>query len=300
MPLFGDTHLHTSFSMDAGAFGARLTPRDAYRFARGEETHVQQRAAREAVAPARLPRGGRSLRRHGLLPAAHERRPDAAGHAAGPQWYDQIRGGQGGEAALDIIRSFGLGQMPKGFPQPGTPAYRNAWMETIKAAEAYNEPGRFTALHRLRVDFEHRRQQPAPQRDLPRQWRAGEPGRALHHAQAARQRQPGDLWKWMATPTRQTGSEVLAIAHNGNLSNGLMFPMVEAFGKKALDSDYVLTRARWEPLYEVTQTKGTGEAHPSCRPTTSSRTSRSGTRATSTARTPKTPTCSSSSTRARR
>ena len=54
---------------------------------------------------------------------------------------------------------------------------------------------------------------------------------------------------------------MLAIAHNGNLSNGRMFPMVEAFGKK-IDRDYAQTRARWEPLYEVTQTKGTGEAHP--------------------------------------
>ena len=65
----------------------------------------------------------------------------------------------------------------------------------------------------------------------------------------------------MAATEEKTGSEVLAIAHNGNLSNGLMFPMVEAFGKK-IDRDYVETRARWEPLYEVTQTKGTGEAHP--------------------------------------
>ena len=72
---------------------------------------------------------------------------------------------------------------------------------------------------------------------------------------------PEDLWKWMAATEEKTGSQVLAIAHNGNLSNGLMFPMVEAFGKK-LDRDYAETRARWEPLYEMTQTKGTGEAHP--------------------------------------
>jgi hypothetical protein len=65
----------------------------------------------------------------------------------------------------------------------------------------------------------------------------------------------------MAVTEQKTGSEVLAIPHNGNLSNGRMFPMVEAFGKK-LDRDYVETRAKWERLYEVTQTKGTGEAHP--------------------------------------
>jgi hypothetical protein len=72
---------------------------------------------------------------------------------------------------------------------------------------------------------------------------------------------PVDLWNWMAGYEAKTGGRVLAIAHNGNLSNGLMFPTVEAFGRK-LDRQYVETRARRERLYEVTQTKGTGEAHP--------------------------------------
>jgi hypothetical protein len=65
----------------------------------------------------------------------------------------------------------------------------------------------------------------------------------------------------MAVTEEKTGSALLAIPHNGNLSNGTMFPVVEAFGKK-LDKTYVETRAKWERLYEVTQTKGTGESHP--------------------------------------
>jgi len=72
---------------------------------------------------------------------------------------------------------------------------------------------------------------------------------------------PEDLWKWMTAYEDKTGGSVLAIAHNGNLSNGIMFPVVEAFGKK-LDGDYAKTRAKWERLYETTQTKGTGEVHP--------------------------------------
>src|SRR5512144_1926873 len=72
---------------------------------------------------------------------------------------------------------------------------------------------------------------------------------------------PAELWKWMDAYEKKTGGSVLAIAHNGNLSNGLMFPVVEAFGKR-LDRDYVEQRAKWERLYEMTQTKGTGEAHP--------------------------------------
>ena len=104
-------------------------------------------------------------------------------------------------------------------------------------------------------------QQPAPQRRVPGNGaQAGlvEPYTTLEPLGSGN---PVDLWKWMAATEQKTGTEVLAIAHNGNVSNGLMFPVVEAFGKR-LDRDYVQTRARWEPLYEVTQTKGTGEAHP--------------------------------------
>jgi hypothetical protein len=70
----------------------------------------------------------------------------------------------------------------------------------------------------------------------------------------------------MAAAEEKTGTELLAIAHNGNLSNGAMFPMVEAFGKK-LDKGYAEARARWEPLYEITQMKGDGETHPYLSPT---------------------------------
>ncbi|MCA3180443.1 MAG: DUF3604 domain-containing protein [Burkholderiaceae bacterium] len=261
MPLFGDTHLHTGYSMDAGAFGARLTPRDAYRFARGEEI------VSNSGQPVRLSRPLDFLvvADHsdgmGFFPQLMGGDPALLATPQGRKWYDQIRGGQGAEAALDIIRSFGQGQLPKGFPLPGTASYRNAWTETIKAAEAYNEPGRFTAF----IGFE---------------WTSNTGGNNLHRnvifrgngAQAALVEpfttlpplgsdNPADLWKYMAATEARTGSEVLAIAHNGNLSNGLMFPMVEAFGRR-LDRDYVQTRARWEPLYEVTQTKGTGETHP--------------------------------------
>ncbi len=173
-----------------------------------------------------------------------------------------IQSGKGGEAALEMIFSFGDGSFPKEMIyQPDTSAYRSAWQGEIKAAEEYNDPGRFTAF----IGFE---------------WTSNAQANNLHRnvvfrgngAQAGLvvpmvtfkpfgSDNPEDLWKWMAATEEKTGSEVLAIAHNGNMSNGLMFPMVEAFGKK-IDKSYVETRARWEPLYEMTQTKGTGEAHP--------------------------------------
>ena len=66
----------------------------------------------------------------------------------------------------------------------------------------------------------------------------------------------------MSAYEQMTGGDVLAIAHNGNLNNGIMFPMVELFTGEAIDREYAETRMRWEPLYEVTQTKGDGETHP--------------------------------------
>jgi len=261
MPLFGDTHLHTGFSMDAGAFGARLTPRDAYKFARGEEITSNSGQPVKLSRPLDFLVVADHSDGMGFFPLLMSGDPALLATPQGRQWYDLIRGGKGAEAAFDIIRSFGLQQLPKGFPLPGTAAYRNAWGETIKAAEAYNEPGRFTAF----IGFE---------------WTSNTGGNNLHRnvifrgngTQAALVEpyttmpplgsdNPVELWKYMAATQDKTGSEVLAIAHNGNLSNGRMFPVVEAFGKK-IDREYAQNRARWEPLYEMTQTKGTGEAHP--------------------------------------
>ncbi len=261
MPLFGDTHLHTSYSFDAGAFGARLGPTEAYRFARGEEILSNTGQPVKLSRPLDFLVVADHSDGMGFFPLLIGGDPEVLATPQGRKWYDQIKGGQGAEAAIDIIVSFSNNRMPKGFPTPGTSSYRNAWQETIKAAEVNNEPGRFTAF----IGYE---------------WTSNTSGNNLHRnvvfrgngAQASQVEpfttlppmgsdNPVDLWKWMAATEQKTGSEVLAIAHNGNLSNGRMFPVVEAFGK-TIDKDYVQTRARWEPLYEMTQTKGTGEAHP--------------------------------------
>ena len=73
---------------------------------------------------------------------------------------------------------------------------------------------------------------------------------------------PRDLWKYLANYEERTQGEILAIAHNGNLSNGIMFPLEAQWEGTRLDDTYVTQRIKWEPLYEITQIKGDGEAHP--------------------------------------
>ena len=158
--------------------------------------------------------------------------------------------------------------MPKAiFPAPGTQTYRNAWDTTIKAAEEANDPGRFTAF----IGYE---------------WTSNDGGNNLHRNVIFRDDaskasliepyttlpplgspNPVDLWKWMTDFETRTGGRMLAIAHNGNLSNGRMFPIIESFTNRRVTREYVETRAKWEPLYEVTQIKGDGEAHPMLSPT---------------------------------
>jgi Protein of unknown function (DUF3604) len=262
-PFFGDTHLHTSFSMDAGAFGCRLGPKDAYRFAKGEEVTASSGQRVKLSRPLDFMVVADHSDGFGFFPQLFAGDPKLLAYPQGRKWYDMIQSGQGAEAAIDIIISFSEGKIAEGLlPVPGMPAYRSAWQEVIKAAEEANDPGRFTAF----IGFE---------------WTSNTGGNNLHRNVIFRENgakaslvepfttqkplgsdNPRDLWKWMAECEAKTGSEVLALAHNGNLSNGRMFPIIESFTGKPIDREYAANRMRWEPLYEATQIKGDGETHP--------------------------------------
>jgi Protein of unknown function (DUF3604) len=261
-PFFGDTHLHTSYSMDAGAFGARLGPREAYLFAKGRQVTASTGQPAKLSRPLDFLVVSDHSDGMGFFPMVIGGDPKVMAFPQGRRWNEMIHSGQGAAAALEIIGSFSQGKMAPGLlPTPGTPAYRSAWSETIKAAEEANEPGRFTAF----IGYE---------------WTSNTGGNNLHRNVIFRDAgdrasrvepfttqkplgsdNPEELWKWMTDYEAKTGGDVLAIAHNGNLSNGRMFPTVEAFGKK-IDRGYAERRSRWERLYEVTQMKGSGEAHP--------------------------------------
>ncbi|MGO6672607.1 DUF3604 domain-containing protein [Rhizobium leguminosarum] len=262
-PLFGDTHLHTGASFDAGAFGARLTPRDAYRFARGEEITASSGQPAKLSRPLDFLVVADHSDNMGMFPDLFAGKPEVISDPQARTWYEEIKAGQGGKAALEIIFSFGKGTLPKSMIYgPETRPYKNAWQDTIKAAEEYNDPGRFTAF----IGYE---------------WTSNTAGNNLHRNVVFRDNadkadqvvpyttlkplgsdNPRDLWKWMQAYEDKTGGNVLAIAHNGNLSNGRMFPLIESFTGKPVDKEYVEQRSRWERLYETTQTKGDGEAHP--------------------------------------
>jgi len=245
---WGDTHLHTGMSMDAGAFGARLSPEDAHRFARGEELTSSSGLKARLSQPLDFLVVADHSDNMGFFPRLYAGDPKMLADPTGKRWYDMVQqGGQKGvEAAIEIIVAFSQNRFPKALASmPGTPAYRSAWEETIKAAEKYNEPGRYTAL----IGYE---------------WTSNTGGNNLHRVVVYRDGglkasmtepyttlkplgsdNPRDLWKWMHDYETKTGGQVLAIPHNGNLSNGIMFPIRDSFSGKRFDRDYAETRTKW-------------------------------------------------------
>ncbi len=262
---WGDTHLHTAYSMDAGAFGARLDPEDAYRFARGEEVIASTGQRVKLSRPLDFLVVADHSDNMGFFPRLYSGDPEFLADETGRRWYDMIQEGgqQGVQVAMEVIASFSDGTFPPALTSlPGSPAYRSAWQVTIDAAEDANEPGTFTAF----IGYE---------------WTSNTGGNNLHRVIVYKDGgdkaslmepyttiaplgsdNPRDLWKWLAAYEEKSGGQLLAIAHNGNLSNGIMFPWIESFTGRPIDVEYAETRRRWEPLYEATQIKGDGEAHP--------------------------------------
>ncbi len=262
-PLFGDTHLHTALSFDAGMGGATLGPEDAYRFGKGEEV-VSSTGQRVRLS---RPLDFMAVTDHsdnmGLATDFLGGKPEILADPTARRWYDMVKAGKAVEAFNELLANLSQGTFPETMKyEPGTPAFRSAWQRIIKAAEEANDPGRFTAL----IGYE---------------WTSISKGNNLHRNVIYRDGanraslvepyttekplgspDPRDLWKWMANYEAKTGGDVLAIAHNGNLSNGEMFPIIEPSSGKEIDLTYSEASRRWEPLYEATQTKGDSEAHP--------------------------------------
>lgn len=259
---WGDTHLHTDNSVDAFGFGTRLGPEEALRFARGEEVTstrgVQAKLSRpldflvisdhsDALgATKELYNAPRLLVRDPLL----------------REWWDKMHESPEGslKVTAEMVDRAARNDLPEALIDPVSQNKRigKLWRAHNKTVDRYNEPGKFSAF----VGFEYT---PMPN------------GNNLHRVVMFRDGadktntvlpfssflnpDPEQLWAWMQKYEQDTSGQVLAMPHNSNVSNGLMFAMTKLDGSP-IDKAYAETRAKYEPVVEVTQIKGDSETHP--------------------------------------
>lgn len=252
---WGDTHLHTRMSADAYTMHTRLTPDDAYRFARGEVVVADN----DMPARLRRPLDFLAVSDHaeylGIYARLEQGDPQLGAWEIGQRWAGYLRNNENDKLGIefaDAIQSTDPKyQLPDGLRS-------SIWKDAALTADKYNTPGLFTAF----VAYE---------------WTSMVSGDNLHRVvlfrddaetagavlpfTAQHSLDPEDLWHALADYEQETGGQVMAIAHNGNVSNGRMFSPNRESGQP-LDEDYARLRSRWEPVYEVTQVKGDGETHP--------------------------------------
>ncbi|WP_353329993.1 DUF3604 domain-containing protein [Phaeobacter sp. NW0010-22] len=271
MALFGDTHVHSALSADAGGGGTTLMPRDMYRFARGGQVNSN------TGQPVKLPRpfDFYMLTEHtdgmGVITDIMRGAPNIMADEQGKMFHDEFaKGGDAAkQASIDLIAQFSQGTLSEALLyQPGSAGYDNTWKDLVQAAEEFNEPHVFTAM----IAYEWTSLVAGNNLHRNVIFRDG-PKRALQvspflMAPPKGSPDPRDLWKWMQTYEDKTGGDVLAIPHNPNLSNGIMFAPNDTFRDGAeFDPEYLKTRAQWEKLVEIGQTKGDSETHPLLSPT---------------------------------
>jgi hypothetical protein len=265
-PYFGDTHNHTSNSGDAFMGGDRLSPEQAYRFARGEEVVSSSGVPVKLSRPMDFLVVSDHAEGLGIMYQVYDGNPAFASDPTLARWGEAMKAG--GQAATDTMRELvsaqAQGTLPAVIKDEKTvgPIMKSVWQTYTTTAEKFNEPGRFTAM----IGYE---------------WTSVPGGNNLHRNvlfrdnkdkadqilpfSAWQSEDPEKLWEWMAKYEAKTGGKLLAIAHNGNLSNGRMFELVD-FAGNPLSRDYAERRARYDVLQEVMQTKGNSETHPTLSP----------------------------------
>jgi hypothetical protein len=266
---FGDLHVHTTYSFDAFAFGTLATPYDAYRYAKGEA--IKHPAGFSVKL--RQPLDFYAVTDHamflGMVPAAADTTTDLSKldmykplhNLNAPENLNVASIGKRGAFYATFIPQTIQGLYDGTVDmEMALEIVHSAWIDTIRAAEEYNDPGKFTTfiayeyttgsddrgnLHR-NVIFKGNDKVPA----IPF---------SRFHSQ-----NPEGLWDWM-DDLREQGIESMAIPHNSNGSNGQMFKLVDWAGNP-MDDSYADQRMRNEPIVEITQVKGTSDTHPALSP----------------------------------
>ena len=258
---WGDLHLHTLYSFDSYNFGNKsLGPDEAYRFAKGEPIEAHTGDMAQLKSPLDFLMISDHAEYTGVFLGIENDNPDIVDTALGRAWAAMEAAGDTVGPMDEVVASLRDGRAER---DPPNAFKRTIWTELVEAAERHYQPGKFTTFagyewtsmpgggnqHRVVVfkDGKDKTLQTIP-------------------FSAAEGNNPLDLWNYLRSYEDKTGGEAIAIAHNGNVSNGNMFGDIQVDGKP-FDRKYVTERARWEPLYEITQVKGDGEAHPLLSPT---------------------------------
>lgn len=265
---WGDVHLHSNYSLDAYATGnTTVTPDLAYRYARGIPV---KRPGLDEKVQMRRPLDFLAVTDHaemlGLQVMLNNRDPKLVSTPWGQKLLeahlkDPVRGAMitsGGATIQDNSP-----ENHEKLTQIFGPEVRQAtWQAEVEAAEKNNIPGKFTTLfgwewtsmpggknlHRIVLSNA-----------------TGPQARTFYPYSNIESARPEDLWKWMAATKQRTGVDFIAIPHNSNLSGGLMFDMVDSDGRP-LSAEYARNRQMWEPVVEITQSKGTSEVRPELDP----------------------------------
>ena len=253
---FGDTHHHSSYSVDSGLIGNTLGPDQSFRFARGEEVMSSSGLRAKLIRPLDFLVVSDHAEYLGISDLLAKGDPQLLATEAGKEWYAALQ--EGGDvawlAAVGMMKDFTTGNERVKDPK----LKRTVWDRVVDIASEYNDPGVFTAFNGY-------------------EWTSAPGGDNLHRVVIFRDGpdrvkqilpfsafdsiDPEDLWVFLAKYEADTGGQVLAIPHNPNLSNGVMFAETMSNGER-IDPAYAEMRSRWEPLLEVTQMKGDSEAHP--------------------------------------
>jgi Protein of unknown function (DUF3604) len=259
---WGDTHLHTSNSVDAFGFGVRLDPEAALRFAKGEEVESTTGVKAKLARPLDFLVITDHAENMGATKALYEAPRIMIKDPTALRWYDMMHEGPAGslKATGEMLAARAGGTFPSALNDPvrGKKRMRKLWDAHLQTVERYNEPGKFTAF----MGFEYTLMQTGNNlhrnvifrdgKDRVEKIMPWDPKGTLW---------PDNLWDRMDAYEKETGGKVLAIPHNGNVSNGLMWMLTEP-GGGPVSAEYARRRAAHEPVAEITQIKGDSEAHP--------------------------------------